>query len=165
MGGYARRMGVISKIRSEEKNVLLFDAGDYSQGTPYFNFYNGRIEVDAMNRMKYDAITIGNHEFDNGVDTLAKVLRDAQFPVRARQDTGRLYAAGGSRFYCSRRSSRACGRTEYGRRATAGAQDSAQQPAENPPRRRHRRTPARWGMTYNAARNSYISGLGPNPSR
>ena len=81
MGGYARRMGVISKIRSEEKNVLLFDAGDYSQGTPYFNFYNGRIEVDAMNRMKYDAITIGNHEFDNGVDTLAKVLHTAQFPV------------------------------------------------------------------------------------
>ncbi len=81
MGGYARRMGVISKIRNEEKNVLLFDAGDYSQGTPYFNFYNGRIEVDAINRMKYDAITIGNHEFDNGVDTLAKVLRDAQFPV------------------------------------------------------------------------------------
>lgn len=81
MGGYARRMGVIANIRSEEKNVLLFDAGDYSQGTPYFNFYNGRIEVDALNRMKYDAITIGNHEFDNGVDTLAAVLSGAKFPV------------------------------------------------------------------------------------
>ncbi len=81
MGGYARRMGVINKIRNEEKNVLLFDAGDYSQGTPYFNFYNGRIEVDAMNRMQYDAITLGNHEFDNGVDTLAKVLHAAHFPV------------------------------------------------------------------------------------
>jgi len=65
MGGYTRRMGVINQIRSTEKNVILVDAGDYSQGTPYFNFFNGRVEVDAMNRMKYDAITLGNHEFDN----------------------------------------------------------------------------------------------------
>jgi 5'-nucleotidase len=81
MGGYARRMGVIQKIRSEEQQVLLVDAGDYSQGTPYFNFYNGRIEIDAMNRMKYDAGTLGNHEFDNGIDTLAVVLRNARFPM------------------------------------------------------------------------------------
>ena len=51
MGGYARRMGVIDSIRSKEQNVLLMDAGDFSQGTPYFNFYNGRIEIDAMNRI------------------------------------------------------------------------------------------------------------------
>lgn len=81
MGGYARRIGVINKIRSEEKNVLLLDAGDFSQGTPYFNFYNGRIEVDALNRMKYDAVTLGNHEFDNGIDTLAVILRNAKFPI------------------------------------------------------------------------------------
>lgn len=81
MGGYARRMGVIANIRAEEKNVLLLDAGDFSQGTPYFNFYNGRVEVDALNRMKYDAITLGNHEFDNGIDTLAVILKKAQFPV------------------------------------------------------------------------------------
>jgi len=81
MGGYARRMGVINKIRSEEKNVLLLDAGDFSQGTPYFNFYNGRIEIDALNRMKYDAVTLGNHEFDNGIDTLAVILKMAHFPV------------------------------------------------------------------------------------
>lgn len=81
MGGYARRMGVIDKIRSEEKNVLLLDAGDFSQGTPYYNFYNGRIEVDAMNRMKYDAVTLGNHEFDNGIDTLAVILGNANFPI------------------------------------------------------------------------------------
>ena len=81
MGGYARRMGVINKIRSEEKNVLLFDAGDFSQGTPYFNFYNGRIEIDAINKMKYDAITLGNHEFDNGIDTLAVILSKATIPV------------------------------------------------------------------------------------
>ncbi|OIP83439.1 MAG: metallophosphatase [Porphyromonadaceae bacterium CG2_30_38_12] len=81
MGGYARRMGVIQKIRSQEKNVLLFDAGDFSQGTPYFNFFNGRLEVDGFNRMQYDAITIGNHEFDNGMDTLAVILKQAQFTI------------------------------------------------------------------------------------
>ena len=81
MGGYARRMGVIEKIRSEEKNVLLFDAGDFSQGTPYFNFFNGRVEIDALNRMQYDAGTPGNHEFDNGIDTLAVILQKARFPM------------------------------------------------------------------------------------
>ena len=81
MGGYARRMGVIEKIRSEEKNVLLFDTGDFSQGTPYFNFFNGRVEIDALNRMQYDAGTLGNHEFDNGIDTLAVILKNARFPL------------------------------------------------------------------------------------
>lgn len=79
--GYARRMGLINQLRKEDPQLLLFDAGDFSQGTPYFNFYHGRIEVDAMNRMGYDAITLGNHEFDYGVDTLALVLKDAQFDV------------------------------------------------------------------------------------
>lgn len=79
--GYARRMGLIDKMRKDDPQLLLFDAGDFSQGTPYFNFYHGRIEVDAMNRMGYDAITLGNHEFDYGVDTLAVVLKDAQFDV------------------------------------------------------------------------------------
>lgn len=81
MGGYARRMGVIKKIRSQEPNVLLFDAGDFFQGTAYFNFFNGRIEIDALNRMQYDAVTLGNHEFDNGMDTLAAVLKKAAFPI------------------------------------------------------------------------------------
>ena len=81
MGGYARRIGVIEKIRSEEKNVLLLDAGDYWQGTPYFNFFNGRIEIDALNRMKYDATTLGNHEFDNGTDTLAAVIQNLNIPL------------------------------------------------------------------------------------
>ena len=79
MGGYARRLGVINQIRKAEENVILVDAGDFSQGTPYFNFYNGRVEIDAMNRMKYDAGTLGNHEFDNGIDTLAVVLKRAKF--------------------------------------------------------------------------------------
>ena len=81
MGGYARRMGMIQKIRAEEKNVLLVDAGDYWQGTPYFNFFNGRVEIDALNRMKYDAVNLGNHEFDNGIDSLAAALRTAQIAV------------------------------------------------------------------------------------
>jgi len=81
MGGYARRLGVINKIRSEEQHVLLFDAGDFWQGTPYFNFFNGRIEIDALNRMKYDAVTLGNHEFDNGIDTLAALLHEANIPI------------------------------------------------------------------------------------
>jgi 5'-nucleotidase len=81
MGGYARRIGLIDSIRNVEKNVLLLDAGDFSQGTPYFNFFNGRVEMDAMNWMKYDAVTIGNHEFDNGIDTLAVILKVAKFPI------------------------------------------------------------------------------------
>jgi 5'-nucleotidase len=81
MGGYARRMGVINQIREQEKNVILLDAGDFSQGTPYFNFYNGRVEIDALNKMKYDAITVGNHEFDNGIDTLAVILAKANMPI------------------------------------------------------------------------------------
>ena len=81
MGGYARRMGIIEQIRQEEDHVLLVDAGDYWQGTPYFNLYNGRVEIDAMNRMKYDAATFGNHEFDNGIDSLAAVLLTAKFPI------------------------------------------------------------------------------------
>lgn len=80
MGGYARRMGLIEQERAKNADLLLFDAGDFSQGTPYFNFYRGRIEIEAMNRMGYDAATLGNHEFDNGLDTLAMLLRTAQFP-------------------------------------------------------------------------------------
>lgn len=81
MGGYGRIMGEVNLVRKQEKNVLLLDAGDFSQGTPYFNFFNGRVEVEAFNRMQYDAITLGNHEFDNGIDTLAVVLKSARFPV------------------------------------------------------------------------------------
>jgi 5'-nucleotidase len=81
MGGYARRLGVIEQIRAEERNVLLVDAGDFWQGTPFFNFFNGRIEIEAFNRMKYDAVTLGNHEFDNGIDSLTTMLQLANFPI------------------------------------------------------------------------------------
>jgi len=80
-GGYARRMGMIAEERKVDKNLLLVDAGDFCQGTPYFNYYHGRVELDAMNRMRYDAVTLGNHEFDNGLDTLAAVLQTAKFPI------------------------------------------------------------------------------------
>lgn len=80
-GGYARRMGLIRQERQQDRNLLLLDAGDFSQGTPYFNYYRGRVEIAAMNRMGYDVATLGNHEFDNGLDTLAAILREAKFPV------------------------------------------------------------------------------------
>lgn len=80
-GGYARRMGLIREERKADKHLLLVDAGDFCQGTPYFNFYHGRVEINAMNRMGYDAATLGNHEFDNGLDTLATVLKTAHFPI------------------------------------------------------------------------------------
>ena len=80
-GGCARRMGLIRQEREKDPDLLLVDAGDFSQGTPYFNLYRGRVEIDAMNYIGYDAATLGNHEFDNGLDSLAMVLRQAQFPI------------------------------------------------------------------------------------
>jgi len=79
--GYARRMGLIQQEHKADKHLLLLDAGDFCQGTPYFNIYHGRVEIDGMNRMGYDAATLGNHEFDNGLDTLAEVLKGARFPI------------------------------------------------------------------------------------
>jgi 5'-nucleotidase len=80
LGGVARRASVIEKIRSEEPNVLLFDAGDIFQGTPYFNLFGGELEFKLMTRMAYDAATMGNHDFDNGLDGFDKQLPHAQFP-------------------------------------------------------------------------------------
>ena len=81
LGGYARRLGVINQIRKEEKNVLLLDAGDFLQGTPYFNFFGGRVETKALKMMKYDAIGLGNHEFDNGIDSLVMLLKTVDLPM------------------------------------------------------------------------------------
>lgn len=80
-GGAAARSELINKIRKEEKNVLLFDAGDVFQGTPYFNFFHGEVEYKLMSQMKYNAGTIGNHEFDAGIDGLIKALHFATFPM------------------------------------------------------------------------------------
>ena len=79
IGGMAQRSSIINEIRKKEKNVLLFDAGDIFQGTPYFNFYGGELEFKLMSQMKYDAATLGNHDFDNGLDGLKKQLKHASF--------------------------------------------------------------------------------------
>ena len=80
MGGFARRAALIKKIRYEEKNVLLFDAGDIFQGTPYFNKYGGALELKLMSEMGYNASAIGNHEFDHGLEKLSEVFKNANFP-------------------------------------------------------------------------------------
>lgn len=74
-GGVAPRAALIRQIRSEAANVLLLDAGDIFQGTPYFNLYKGEPEIKAMSAMGYDACTIGNHDFDAGVDNLALQMK------------------------------------------------------------------------------------------
>jgi len=79
-GGFARRASLIQHIRSQESNVLLLDSGDIFQGTPYFNFFGGELEFKLMSMMKYDASTMGNHDFDNGLDGFLKVLPNAKFP-------------------------------------------------------------------------------------
>lgn len=80
MGGAAKRAAIIKQLRSKHQHVLLLDAGDIFQGTPYFNFFNGQLDIDLMNRMGYDAATIGNHDFDGGIDTLALQISRANFP-------------------------------------------------------------------------------------
>ncbi|MCX2837620.1 metallophosphatase [Salinimicrobium sp. MT39] len=80
MGGAARRYTLINQIRQENPHTLLLDAGDIFQGTPYFNYYGGELEFKLMSKMRYDAATIGNHDFDNGIDGLLAQLPHAKFP-------------------------------------------------------------------------------------
>ncbi len=79
-GGMARRAQLIKEIRRREAQVLLLDAGDIFQGTPYFNLFEGELEFRLMSQMKYDAATLGNHDFDNGIPGLEKQLPHADFP-------------------------------------------------------------------------------------
>ena len=74
LGGVARRATLIRRIRARHPHVLLLDSGDIFQGTPYFNFFKGEIELEAMSAMDYDVATIGNHDFDNGVSGLAAMM-------------------------------------------------------------------------------------------
>ena len=78
-GGFARRATLVQKIRTQESNVVLLDAGDIFQGTPYFNFFGGELEFKLMSMMQYDAATMGNHDFDNGLEGFKKQLPHAQF--------------------------------------------------------------------------------------
>ena len=80
MGGVSRRHALIQKIRQNEEHVLLLDCGDIFQGTPYFNMFNGELEMKLMSEMGYDAATMGNHDFDIGLDGFKKAKRHAKFP-------------------------------------------------------------------------------------
>ena len=80
-GGYLRRIAAIKQQRQLDPNLLLFDSGDFSQGSPYYSLFKGDVEVSLMNHMRYDAATIGNHEFDFGIDNMARIFRMAKFPI------------------------------------------------------------------------------------
>ena len=81
MGGVAARQKLINDIRKEHKHVLLLDAGDIFQGTPYFNFFKGEPEIKMMTALGYDAGTMGNHDFDGGIDNFTRQLDYADFPI------------------------------------------------------------------------------------
>lgn len=80
MGGIAKRYAIIKKIKAKEPNVLLLDSGDIFQGTPYFNTFNGVLEMKCMSRLGYDASTMGNHDFDIGMDGFLEAKQYADFP-------------------------------------------------------------------------------------
>ena len=80
-GGYLRRANMVKEQRKLHPNLLLFDSGDFSQGSGYYTLFKGEVEIGLMNQMGYDAATIGNHEFDFGLDNMAKLFRQAKFPL------------------------------------------------------------------------------------
>ena len=80
-GGFLRRVAMISQERKANPDLLLFDSGDFSQGSPYYSLFKGDVEVGLMNEMKYDAATIGNHEFDFGIDNMVRIFKMAKFPI------------------------------------------------------------------------------------
>ena len=81
LGGIVRRATFLKQYRAVHPDLLLFDSGDFSQGTPYYTFFQGEVEVRLMNYMGYTAITIGNHEYDFGLENMARIFRMAEFPV------------------------------------------------------------------------------------
>ena len=80
-GGFLRRIEMLRQQRQQNPDLLLFDCGDFSQGSSYYTVFQGDVEVGLMNRMGYDAATIGNHEFDYGLDNMARLFRMANFPI------------------------------------------------------------------------------------
>lgn len=83
LGGIARRASLVKKIRAAEENVLLLDAGDVFQGTPWFDVYGGKVDLELMTEMGYDAMAVGNHEFDRGLEGFADAAQSAGFPILA----------------------------------------------------------------------------------
>ena len=79
--GFLRRVSLINRERAANPDMLLFDSGDFSQGSTYYTLYRGDVEVNLMNMMHYDAVTIGNHEFDFGVENMARLFKMAKFPI------------------------------------------------------------------------------------
>lgn len=79
--GCVRRATMVKQLREQNPDILLFDSGDFSQGSTFYTMYKGDVEVGLMNIMGYDAATIGNHEFDFGLDNLARLARQAKFPI------------------------------------------------------------------------------------
>ncbi len=80
-GGFLRRIAMLKEERAKEPDLLLFDSGDFSQGSAYYTMFKGDVEVGLMNQMGYDAVTIGNHEFDFGLENMARIFRMATFPI------------------------------------------------------------------------------------
>ena len=80
-GGFIRRMELLKEQRSEDPDLLYFDSGDFCQGSPYYTMFKGDVEVGLMNQMGIDAATIGNHEFDFGVENMARIFKMANFPI------------------------------------------------------------------------------------
>ena len=80
-GGYLRRLALLRDLRAQDPDLLLVDCGDFSQGSAYYSLYRGEVEVELMNRMGYEAATIGNHEFDFGVENMARIFGMAHFPI------------------------------------------------------------------------------------
>lgn len=80
-GGFLRRVNMVKEQRQQHPDLLLFDSGDFSQGSGYYTLFKGEVEVGLMNQMDYDAATIGNHEFDFGLDNMARIFRMAKFPI------------------------------------------------------------------------------------
>ena len=80
-GGFLRRIAMLKQERQKDPNLLLFDCGDFSQGSSYYTMFKGDVEVELMNQMGYDAATIGNHEFDFGMDNMIRLFKMAEFPI------------------------------------------------------------------------------------
>ena len=80
-GGFLRRVAMIKEERAKNPDLLLIDSGDFSQGSPFYTMFKGDVEVGLMNLMGYDAVTIGNHEFDFGLENMARIFKMAKFPV------------------------------------------------------------------------------------
>ena len=80
-GGFFRRINMIKEQRQLDPKLLLLDSGDFSQGSAYYSMFKGDVEIELMNQMGYDAATIGNHEFDFGIDNMARIFKKANFPI------------------------------------------------------------------------------------